>query len=113
MHLKSIEWCSAERENFYLPVGMLKKRLQDLLLAPAAAAAAAGYPLKRERVVVMMSLCFEVGSEALSSSHSLAANISVHCSTMSCLASRQHLLLQQFLGEDGAEDTYLLGTHFL
>ena len=25
----------------------------------------------------MMSLCFEVGSEALSSSHSLAANISV------------------------------------
>ena len=38
---------SAERENFYLPVGMLKKRLQDLLLAPAAAAAA--YPLKRER----------------------------------------------------------------
>ena len=78
---------SAERENFYLPVGMLKKRLQDLLLAPAAAAAAAAYPLKRERerVVVMMSLCFEVGSEALSSSHSLAANISVHW----CMASLQ------------------------
>ena len=75
--------------NFYLPVGMLKKRLQDLLLAPAAAAAAAAYPLKRERerVVVMMSLCFEVGSEALSSSHSLAANISVQYNELLGLAA--------------------------
>ena len=47
--------------------------------------------LSRERVretLVMMSLCFEVRSEALSS-HSLAANISVHCVASPPLANKR------------------------
>ena len=81
--------------------GLLRRGAAGLILDRLVALVMRLEVRERERVVVMMSLCFEVGSEALSSSHSLAANISVHCSTMSCLASRQHLLLQQFLGEDG------------